>query len=361
MPIRARVALLRTTPATILQDYERLIRLVGPETVLLPHQPTLLYASAEHYFPFPATFSPPWQLEGTTKALVNYGSGQLVLRQVGFPLPSQNSDYHLHQALAEATGIPFYTDQTETARYTPQGSYPTIEQLVPQGILLPPETLGANSVYLPVLRRHRSILFAGAVWQVLLSLFTPPLDLPPHTLHQLLVEALALRRELHQNSFALMDATTIGNGSYADSSHPELGNLLLASTDLLALDVVAATMLGLEPLRELAFVQMAHEQGLGVGDPREIELTGDAELADWRWPAHSTRLSRFSIPDISRVLEYLPWVRAANQHPALKHWPAHKRAIYARWLRETGWGQLFLHYNARFWTESAPRRTLAAL
>ena len=42
----------------------------------------------------------------------------------------------------------------------------------------------------------------------------------------------------------------------------------------MAIDAVAAKMMGFDPM-SLEFIKVAHEDGLGVGDPRDIEIVGD--------------------------------------------------------------------------------------
>jgi hypothetical protein len=54
---------------------------------------------------------------------------------------------------------------------------------------------------------------------------------------------------------------------------PHVKNLVLASSDLVAIDAVSAKLQGFDPL-SLPFIRLAHERGLGVGDPAQIEVVG---------------------------------------------------------------------------------------
>jgi hypothetical protein len=45
---------------------------------------------------------------------------------------------------------------------------------------------------------------------------------------------------------------------------------------------VAAKLMGLDPL-SIKFIRMAHEMGLGCGDPRDIEIVGDVSAAAENW------------------------------------------------------------------------------
>ncbi len=51
--------------------------------------------------------------------------------------------------------------------------------------------------------------------------------------------------------------------------------MILASADQVAIDAVAAKLMGFDPM-SIKFIRMAHELGLGCGDPRDIEIVGDA-------------------------------------------------------------------------------------
>jgi hypothetical protein len=50
-----------------------------------------------------------------------------------------------------------------------------------------------------------------------------------------------------------------------------------------AIDAIAAKIMGFSPLDDVQFIRMAHEMGLGVGDPKEIEVVGDPEIAQENW------------------------------------------------------------------------------
>jgi hypothetical protein len=64
---------------------------------------------------------------------------------------------------------------------------------------------------------------------------------------------------------------------------PHIKNILLASADQVAIDAVAAKIMGFDPLADLKFVRLAHEHGLGCGDPRDIEIVGDVDAAAENW------------------------------------------------------------------------------
>ena len=58
--------------------------------------------------------------------------------------------------------------------------------------------------------------------------------------------------------------------------------MILASADQVAIDAVAAKLMGFDPL-SIKFIRLAHDAGLGCGDPREIEIVGDTQAAAENW------------------------------------------------------------------------------
>ena len=75
-----------------------------------------------------------------------------------------------------------------------------------------------------------------------------------------------------------MDGTTAGNGPGPRTMYPVVKNVMLASADQVAIDAVSAKMMGFDPM-SLDYIRLAHEDGLGVGDPRDIEIVGDVDAA----------------------------------------------------------------------------------
>jgi hypothetical protein len=154
---------------------------------------------------------------------------------------------------------------------------------------------------------------------------------------------LAILRQRCAGVFAAMDGTTAGNGPL-----PEVRNVLLASADPVALDAVAARLLGFDPLRDIASVRLAHERGLGIGDPRQIEVTGDLDLARERWNFSPGRPARAAAL-LGRVARSKRLAHAFDMLAALYQdyyrWPFEQRWVFESWLYSTEWGRLFARYQ----------------
>lgn len=63
---------------------------------------------------------------------------------------------------------------------------------------------------------------------------------------------------------------------------PYAKNVILASSDQVAIDAVAAQLMGFDPL-SIKFIRLAHEHELGCGDVSEIEVVGDVDAAQEDW------------------------------------------------------------------------------
>jgi hypothetical protein len=92
-----------------------------------------------------------------------------------------------------------------------------------------------------------------------------------------------IQQKIHQGVFAVMDGTFAGDGPGPRCMTPYTKNVILASSDQVAIDAVAATLMGFDPLRDCKYIRLAHDAGLGCGDVREIELVGDPGAAAERW------------------------------------------------------------------------------
>ena len=313
MPTHALVALIRTAPATVLDDFERLMELAQLRQWLDPSATTLLMPALRRHFPFPAANTTPWQLEGVGRALRAAG-----FHNLAWAAPRQRvtsigagTDLNGHLPILRRYGV-----AERCASATP-GPDP-------------------NLVLLPTLKTDAATILGGALW-CLVDQRTSARRLAGHRIHEQLVGTLAVSRERDAGIFAVMDGTTAGAGPGPYYLRPEIRSILLASTDPLALDAVAARLMGFDPLHDIDYLQLAHERGLGIADPQAIELAGDIDLARERWTfamGHTSSAGGRQL--LAGVLGH-----------ALERfrWPFAERLVFEGWLRGTPWGQLFARYQ----------------
>ncbi|MBW2456611.1 MAG: DUF362 domain-containing protein, partial [Deltaproteobacteria bacterium] len=174
-------------------------------------------------------------------------------------------------------------------------------------------------------------------------------------IHRTLVDLLAIQKEIHAGLYAVMDGTTAGNGPGPRTMKPVIKDLVLASADQVAIDAVAAKMMGFDPM-SLEYIAVAHEDGLGVGDPRDIEVVGeDVSHESWGFSVGDNAASTVGdalwfgpLKRFQKLFFHTPLVNAFIFGSELYHdyyrWPLKDRKTYESWLAGTQWGQLFAAY-----------------
>ena len=70
---KSKVAILRTSPATVLSDYHRVMNLAGYQDVLPKDKETALKINISWHFFYPGSYTVPWQLDGVLRALKKDG------------------------------------------------------------------------------------------------------------------------------------------------------------------------------------------------------------------------------------------------------------------------------------------------
>jgi len=69
----AKVAIIRTSPETVLEDHHRLMNLAGYQDVVAKDVDTALKINISWHFYYPAASTTPWQLEGVIRAMKRDG------------------------------------------------------------------------------------------------------------------------------------------------------------------------------------------------------------------------------------------------------------------------------------------------
>jgi len=359
---RSKVAVLFTRPETALQDYDRLLELAGVKDCLDPEATTILKDNISWHYPFPSANTTPWQLEGTIMALRKAGYSDLSCVQNETVVTSafKGEDRNLYSPIFRRYCIPvlynFKDEDMTWVRYTPKGEMLVLNEIYPEGIHIPDYFFGKNIVHLPTVKCHIYTTTTGAMKNAFGGLVHTHRHYTHTWIHETLVDLLTIQQEIHPGIFAVMDGTTAGNGPGPRTMTPEVKNVILASADQVAIDAVAAKMMGFDPL-SIDYIRLAHERGLGVGNVGQIELVGD-DISNESWQFEVGRsLHRFlgwlSWYGPTRVLQKLIFRTALVNIPILVseinhdyiHWPLKERKIYLRWRESTPWGQLFAKYQ----------------
>ena len=361
---KSKVAVLYTQPETVLADYQRLFELAGGASALQPNAPTILKDNITWHFPMPGANTTPWQLEGTILALQKAGWNELVCVQNQTVVTNafKGEDLNGYVPIFRRHSIPVLynfrkTDMTWVP-YRPQAKMLALDHIYPEGILIPNYFFGKNIVHLPTVKTHMYTTTTGAMKNAFGGLLSKYRHYTHTWIHETLVDLLAIQKEIHPGILAIMDGTTAGTGAGPRMIQPVVKNIILASADQVAIDAVAAKLMGFEPL-SIKYIRLAHEQGLGVGDPRKIELVGD-DISTENWHFHVGHNSHSFLAWLAwygptKVLQKLvlrtPLVVVPTMIGEIEqdylYWPLKYRKVAARWRKETTWGELFRRYQAQ--------------
>jgi len=377
MPNKATVAALRTRPDRVLDDYERLMELAHAPQHLAPGATTILKDNISWHFPFPAANTTPWQLEGTIRALRAQGFTDLVCVQNKTVVTDafKGEDLNGYLPIFKSYDIPvrynFKDNDMRWVSIQPKSKMLVLDRIFPEGIHVPDFFFGKNIVHLPTVKCHIYTTTTGAMKNAFGGLLNTRRHYTHSWIHETLVDLLAIQKEIHSGIFAVMDGTTAGNGPGPRTMYPEIKNVLLASGDQVAIDAVAAKLMGFDPLT-IPYIRLAHEAGLGVGDPREIDMVGDTDLANesWDFKVGDNGASRVgdivwfgALKPVQNVLMRTPLVNLFILGSEVYHdyyrWPARDRRVFEGWLANTPWGQLFQEYH-RIGALAAPAMAQAA-
>lgn len=366
MTTRAKVAVLRTQPETVLADYQRLLDLIDVRHVLYPGVTTILKDNISWHYPFPGANTTPWQLEGTILALKAAGFTEQVCVQNKTVVTNafKGEDLNGYVPIFRAYDIPvrfnFRPSDMTWMVYEPKAKMLALNKVFPEGIRIPDYFIGKNIVHLPTVKCHIYTTTTGAMKNAFGGLLNTKRHYTHTWIHETLVDLLAIQKEIHPGILAVMDGTTAGNGPGPRTMKPEIKNIILASGDQVAIDALAAHMMGFDPLQDIGYIRLAHEQGLGVGDVREIEVVGDVDVAQERWGFRvgDNMASRVGdllwfgpLKSIQNFFFHTPlvhiFVLASEVYHDYLRWPLIDRRAFHRWQATTGWGQLFRLYRQK--------------
>ncbi|MDP6545657.1 MAG: DUF362 domain-containing protein, partial [Phycisphaerae bacterium] len=288
----SKVAVVRTTPETILEDTRRVMGLGGVADALDASATTILKNNLSWHLLYPGANTTPWQLEGTILGLHDAGLSDLVCVENETVVTSASKGERLNKQrpVCEHYSVPikynFRKSDMAWEVYQPRAEMLVLDEIFPKGIRLPDYFHGKNVVHLPTTKCHIYTNTTGSMKNAFGGLLNNKRHYCHSKIHQTLVDLLAIQQEIHPGIFTVMDGTTAGNGPGPRTMIPVAKNVMLASSDCVAIDAVAAKMMGFEPM-DYDFIRLAHERGLGCGRVEDIEIVGDADAAEESWGFHT--------------------------------------------------------------------------
>ncbi len=294
MPPSSKVAILKTSPATVLADYHRLVNLADYQSVVAKDADTALKVNISWHFFYPGSSTTPWQLDGVIRAMKRDGYspelihachnrtvvidahlGERENKQVNVVEHHGLRNIHLYEGeewihIRDAVG-----DLADR--------FLVLNKVYPKGFSIPKRFIGENIIHLPTAKTHVFTTTTGAMKNAFGGLMNEKRHWTHPVIHEALVDLLMIQQKIHTGVFAVMDGTFAGDGPGPRCMVPYEKNVILASADQVAIDAVVAHLMGFDPLRDVRYVRLAHERGLGCGDIRNIEIVGDTDAMNQRW------------------------------------------------------------------------------
>ena len=355
------IAVLLTSPENILQDYQRLMHMADYAGVLSKDMDTLIKLNLSWTKYFPSCSSQPWQFEGVMKTLLEDG----FLKERIIPVenktvvthPVKGAKNNRWSPIMDRLGLDFVPlTQVEWVKYSFKEKLLRLHEIFPEGIEIPKMFIGKNILHLPTIKTHGHSVTTGAVKNAFGGLLKEVRHYAHKYIHEVLVDLMIMQKELHPGIFSVMDGTVCGNGAGPRTMIPEIKNIILAGADSVAIDAVAAGLMGFEPLN-IPYIRMAHEMGLGCGDTREIEIAGE-DISEINFHFRSKKsfviwgdqmLRIGFLKPLEKLLLHSPlffWAPfASNVYHDLLWYPTIGRKRIRR-FKKTEWGALWKSYHS---------------
>jgi uncharacterized protein (DUF362 family) len=355
------VAVLKTTPETVLEDVQRLMALAGVEAALPRGVPTGIKINISWQTWYPACSTEPWQLEGVIRSLQGAGYTDLVgVHNDTVVVDTRVGEFNnKHRFVTDRYQIPclyLYENNFEWFEYRPKRPFLVLDKVYPGGVYIPKAIVGLNMVHLPTVKTHVFTTITGAMKNAFGGLLHRDRHWTHADIHDTLVDLLAIQQEIHPGLFAVMDGTFAGDGPGPRAMRWHEKDILLASADQVAIDSVSARLQGFDPLK-IRFLRHAHEAGLGIADPNQIRIVGyDIEQEPaWGFVQEDTFASRGQkmiyhgwLKPLEKVLlqsPLVPWSYFASNFYHNVYWYPFVGRSRVRAALRTRWGRLFRDYG----------------
>jgi uncharacterized protein (DUF362 family) len=360
---RSKVAVLKTTPATVLDDYQRLLKSINVAESLSLNTPTILKDNISWHFPYLSANTTPWQLEGTIQALQQTGCQEIIAVHnntvVTDPYRGQklNKLAPVYRRYGVDEKYNFDESEIRWITYAPKAKMHALNKIYPHGIRIPEYFIGKNIVHLPTMKTHIYTTTTGAMKNAFGGLLNTRRHYTHSWIHETLVDLLAIQKEIHSGIIAVMDGTICGNGPGPRTMIPVEKNYILASADQVSIDAIAAKMMGFDPM-SIKYLRLAHEDNLGCADPRDITIVGaDISRENFKFSVGDNLASRAGdllwfgpLRSIQKLFFHTPLVYAFVFGSYLYHdyfwWPVKGKPVMKKLASTSQWAKLFNSYDA---------------
>ncbi len=390
MTDKPRIYVIKTSSKTVLDDYKELMHMAEYQKRFPKELKTIIKLNLSWSKFYPSCSSPPWQVEGILKAMVEDGfdpknlftaENRTVVTNIAKGLKGNKWKPIINRYgvwFVPLTRVPFipYDEALRSKFETLRDKELHVldSKIFPRGFRIPKIYLGKNIIHTPTMKTHghtgaiggslkdtKDEMKNGGITCAMKNAFGGLLTRRRHFSHQymseVLVDLLIIQKQIHPEIMAIVDGTVCGDGAGPRTMIPRIKNHLLAGYDQVAVDAVVAKMLGFDPMK-LPAIKLAHDEGLGCGDIDQIEIIGeDISNVDWKFKVKRSlviwgdqmvrkgKLSFFHPLMHNKLFMALPIMGSLVYHDMFWYPTVGKKIIKS--FMKTSWGRMFQNYPAK--------------
>jgi uncharacterized protein (DUF362 family) len=339
------------------------MHLAGYQEALPKDVETILKINVSWQTWYPACSTVPWQLEGVIRTLQDDGYQNLIGAQnntvvVDAYVGERNNKHKYVVDKYSVRNVHLYEPQYNWVRYEPKQPFLVLHKVYPEGVHIPEILIGRNIIQMPTIKTHVFTRLTGAMKNAFGGLLGTKRHWTHGVIHETLVDLLMIQQDIHPGLFAVMDGTFAGDGPGPRAMRWHEKDIILASADQVAIDAISAKLQGFDPL-SIPFIRIAHEMGLGVGDPQQIEIVGEEQdwvmSQNWHFVQEDTFASRGQkmiyhgpLKPFEHLLlrtPLVPWAYLASNFYHNVYWYPFVGRKRVEAALDTKWGQLFKSYG----------------
>lgn len=291
------IAIKKTNPKTVIEDIKSVLIKAGIERALDKNKTTIIKDNISWHFPYLSANTTPWQLEGVCQALLDLGFKDISSVHNNTVVTNAHKGQALNKLapIYKKYGVTelfnFNPKDIKWLKYTPKSEMLVLHKMFPHGIEIPEYFIDKNIIHLPTMKTHIYTTTTGAMKNAFGGLLNKKRHYTHSVIHETLVDLLTIQQEIHSGLFALMDGTISGSGPGPRTMFPHDTSLLLAGADQVAIDAVAAKIMGFDPMT-IKYIRLAHERGLGIGECEKINKDGEFSSVDLNYSVGDNMASR---------------------------------------------------------------------
>jgi uncharacterized protein (DUF362 family) len=382
----SQIFIIKTSPKSVLEDYQKLMHLANYQENFDINRKTIIKLNLSWSKFFPACSSPPWQVEGVLRTMVKDGyqpkkiftaENRTVVTNIEKGLKGNKWGPIIKKYgvwFLPLTRIPFVSYESLRPKFLVlknKNLHALDSKIFPDGFRIPKFYVGKPIIHLPTIKTHGHTgaiggslnmtseeMKHGGITCAMKNAFGGLLTKRRHFSHQymseVLVDLLIIQKQIHPQIFSVVDGTVCGDGAGPRTMIPRIKNYILAGYDQVAVDAVVAHMLGFDPLK-LPAIKLAHDEGLGCGDFDQIDIIGDdISNVNWNfkvkrslviWGDQMVRKGPLSFinPLLKNEMFFMgPILASLVYHDMIWYPTIGKRRIKS--FMNTGWGKIFRNY-----------------